>query len=891
MADADEKSGVSAYHPALPAAESWDFEQFLRYGIARAQEVSGDVWTDYNEHDPGVTILEQVCYALTDLAYRTGLPTADILASLAESGTGDVRRGDDSRGDHAGANPFHPVAASLSTSAVTEEDFRRLVLSHFPEVRNVWIRPALGGDSHFMCPFAVLLQRSRDPADYGPRFLSNDDLKAGVHRLLQSEACLGMTFLEPELLSPIALPIKADIVLDPADDSDPMTIASLLVFAVNNAIDPQPSIEAYRALSATDLPPDSIYDGPYAESGKVDFTGVPTWPVKPDADHIRRALLHTEGVLSVGQVRLNNGGALPDASYFYVDISPQGLEGLTVTRDGVKLLGSDDAVMVGRDGLLAELNQRVMHRRRQQRFSGRGLSGVRDMDENGKQAVGVRRGELGTYRSIQHLFPAVYGLGQFGDPSVMPAGGERGSRLGHAASEAEINQLRAFLMLFEQPLANYLAQLVNAPRLLSWNERWDRSYFFQPVSQVTEDATGRLVQDPAGSADILLGEPEKPGEPPGNARQRLGKYIEAMQKLMENADPREDRAERAYDHLLARFNERFDNAQLNNLASHRHLEANAVRRDRNEDKRLFLANIDRLGARRGAAAGKLACDSDEENPDGTPVGLDTDARLLRPALAERIERFVGLAQGSLRMIDHGMLGADPLDDGVGEMMVWPTASEVQNLQPVFRVGPAIWSIATAAGTGAERLHFLANPLLAGRFWDVFDAHEVDLEVDPGRMGGRFGARLSYTSLDGSRVAAARSLEDFPSDVEAEFQASLAAEGFSAALHQTGGWEIPRGFNALPTFYHNNRLSAVVPASLMADQSVTALFARTLRQEAPAHLSLDICAATDAELAIADAGRDELHLGQNGVAAARLRRLLARFTRARLFPDSTPAGRV
>lgn len=886
MAEADAKGRAQAFQRAMPATGSWDFERFLRYGIARAQEVSGDVWTDYNEHDPGVTILEQVCYALTDLAYRTSLPIADILASLPRSGAVE-----DGNGDHAGANPFHPVAGSLSSSAVTEEDFRRLVLCHFPEVRNVWIRPTADGGSRFVRPFAVLLQRSRDPADYAPRFLSNDDLKAAVHRLLQSEACLGMTFLEPELLTPVALPVKADIELDPMDDSDPMTIASLLVFAVNNAIDPQPSFEAYRALSATGLPPDSVYDGPYAASGKADFTGVPTWPVKPDADHIRRALLHTEGVLSVGQVRLNDGGELPGASYFYVDISPQGLEGLKVSRDGVKLLGSDDAVMLGRDGLLGELSQRVMHRRRQQRFSGRGLSGVRDMEENGKPALGIRRGGLGTYRSIQHLFPAVYGLGQFGDPSVMPAGRDGRTRLGHAASEAEINQLRAFLMLFEQPLANYLAQLVNAPRLLSWNEPWNRSYFFQPVAQVAEDSTGRLIQDPAGSADILMGEPGDVEEPLGNPKQRLGNYLDAVQALMEKADPREDRAERAYDHLLARFDERFDNAQLNNLASHRHLEAIAVRHGRNEDKRLFLANIDRLGARRGAAAGKLACNSDDENPDGTPAGLDTDAALQRPALAERIERFVGLAQGSVRMIDHGMLGADTLDDGVGEMMVWPTAAQVQSLQPIFRVGPAIWSIATAAGSGAGRLHFLANPLLVGRFWDVFDAHEVDLEVDPGRTGGRFGVGISYTSLDGSRVVAARALEDFPSDVEAEFQASMAAGGFAAALHQTAGWEIPRGFNALPAFYHSNRLSVIVPARLMADESVTALFARTLRQEAPAHLSLDICAASDAEIAIADAGRDELHLGQNGVAAAGLRRLLARFTRARLFPDSAPAGQV
>ena len=35
--------------------------------------LSGKVWTDHNLHDPGITTLEALCYALTDLGYRTEL--------------------------------------------------------------------------------------------------------------------------------------------------------------------------------------------------------------------------------------------------------------------------------------------------------------------------------------------------------------------------------------------------------------------------------------------------------------------------------------------------------------------------------------------------------------------------------------------------------------------------------------------------------------------------------------------------------------------------------------------------------------------------------------------------------------------------------------------------
>lgn len=38
------------------------------------------LWTDYNIHDPGITLLELLCYAITELGYRTAFDIKDILA-------------------------------------------------------------------------------------------------------------------------------------------------------------------------------------------------------------------------------------------------------------------------------------------------------------------------------------------------------------------------------------------------------------------------------------------------------------------------------------------------------------------------------------------------------------------------------------------------------------------------------------------------------------------------------------------------------------------------------------------------------------------------------------------------------------------------------------------
>ena len=50
--------------------KSLDFKQLREAGISRLQQLSGKLWSDYNTHDPGVTLLELLCYAITDLSYR-----------------------------------------------------------------------------------------------------------------------------------------------------------------------------------------------------------------------------------------------------------------------------------------------------------------------------------------------------------------------------------------------------------------------------------------------------------------------------------------------------------------------------------------------------------------------------------------------------------------------------------------------------------------------------------------------------------------------------------------------------------------------------------------------------------------------------------------------------
>jgi hypothetical protein len=61
---------------ALQAAQ--DYNALRSLGIQLLGELGTDVWTDFNVHDPGITMLEIITYAITDLGYRTAFPMEDI---------------------------------------------------------------------------------------------------------------------------------------------------------------------------------------------------------------------------------------------------------------------------------------------------------------------------------------------------------------------------------------------------------------------------------------------------------------------------------------------------------------------------------------------------------------------------------------------------------------------------------------------------------------------------------------------------------------------------------------------------------------------------------------------------------------------------------------------
>lgn len=115
--------------PVLKAAE--DYYRLRREGIGFIEKMGSGLWTDYNTHDPGITILETLCYAITDLAHRIGWDIKDILAPEKAS-SNQLQPYPD--------QPFFTAKQILTVNPTTINDFRRRLID-LDTVRNSWVFP------------------------------------------------------------------------------------------------------------------------------------------------------------------------------------------------------------------------------------------------------------------------------------------------------------------------------------------------------------------------------------------------------------------------------------------------------------------------------------------------------------------------------------------------------------------------------------------------------------------------------------------------------------------------------------------------------------------------------------------------------------------------------
>lgn len=120
-----EEVTINKSNPLSPAE---DYAAMRAEGFKLIEQMGHGLWTDYNNSDPGITILEALIYAITDLGYRTGFDVKDLLAP--KNITDDTWK-----------EIFYTAKNILPNAPLNISDYRKLMIDT-EGVRNAWLEPS-----------------------------------------------------------------------------------------------------------------------------------------------------------------------------------------------------------------------------------------------------------------------------------------------------------------------------------------------------------------------------------------------------------------------------------------------------------------------------------------------------------------------------------------------------------------------------------------------------------------------------------------------------------------------------------------------------------------------------------------------------------------------------
>jgi hypothetical protein len=499
----------------VPEYPGLDFDALRKEGINYLQQLAGNTWTDHNVHDPGITILDQLCYALTDLSYRISFDTRELLA----------------KPDGRTYDSLYSPATILTVNPVTLADFRKVLLD-IPGVKNAWIekidnpQPAIYFDPKkntlsLHQDEKQLKEHSSNPLNQvkikglyqvfiakTSRKVSNTELLNKVCARLYECRNLCEDFDDIRVMEEDSVTLRGNIEIGSTKDVN--VLAANILYRLSNWLSPAIKFYTLPQMLAKGKTVDEIMDGPALYHGFIDDDELKqlTRRSKLYASDLIREIMSEPDVRVTDELWMkvtsqeqeNNWALSLDIHRFPVLDEDACLGTLKFQKNGHVLNINKEAVsdyllQLRNTGIFPELPQ-----------------SERDMIPD---VPDVRN--IGDYYSIQNHFPEIYGIGEIGLPESAPP-----------LRKAQAKQLKAYLLFFEQILANYFQQAAGIKNLFAFDNKDIHTYFHQS-----------LVGKVPGVEELLS---------PGYNDENMAILTETTAQALERKD-------RFLNHLLARFGE------------------------------------------------------------------------------------------------------------------------------------------------------------------------------------------------------------------------------------------------------------------------------------------------------------------------------------------------
>jgi hypothetical protein len=415
--------GIQAHYTPV---NSMHYALLRTEGMAHVQALSGKIWTDYNSHDPGVTILEQLCYALTTVGYKTNLDVQQLVFGSKEA-------------DIAKSNALYAPQEIFASGTVTFHDFRILLCDLLKNdgVDNVWFKRAAGDAPGGL--YDVYVRTSATPETHVA-------LEIKIREVYAAHRSLGEDIRRVIMLKPLYIDIAASIEIN--EDVSPEKALGDMFYALHEHFNPSATRLPLHELIHQGLGYEQIFNKPAFEHGFIrklpPINDTKIFPISalddiissvPGIRSVRNLVVSKDGIRVTGKYITVEEGFLPEVS-----LESQGIA-IAVYRNHNKI--GYDAYRVKHYYL-----EKTEIQNKSYPFTPLPA---------GKAGEDVKR-HIGTYASVQNTFPMVYGIGKYGLPGNAPYARIRQAR-----------QLQSYLLFFDQIMINHLTQLENLDQLFSYH--------------------------------------------------------------------------------------------------------------------------------------------------------------------------------------------------------------------------------------------------------------------------------------------------------------------------------------------------------------------------------------------------------------------------------------
>jgi hypothetical protein len=442
----------STISPGAARKPSMDFLHLREEALEVVRQLAGEVWTDHNLHDPGITILEQLCYALTDLGYRLNFSVPDLLADALDAEQVGIgwKSGLD-RGESPTLPGMPGLEAVLPAAPTTYTDWQGLILD-IDDVRSAQINavkaasPSLffhdkdnellvrqNPDDNLVGISIQGLHEIHVDADQGRFRPVSQRIQGAFHA--QRPAGEDLHRLVQLLPAPIALVAELDLERGVSPEE---TVAEIFL-RVDQYLSPQVRYKTREDLRAQGWRMDQVMEGPLLQGGVLKYEDLHDIAPKKVLylSRIIEQVFAVQGVLEVRSLRLKGEHAQVShdegVSYWVPMLS----EGMVPTLDPETAL-----ITVRVDGMAMTLDSdkvRARYLERRQLLKAR--------QTTGKALTLPRNRQVAAYQSVQHQFPDNYGVNS------------RGLPIGTSVTrQAQAHQLKTWLLFFEQILTNYFSK-------------------------------------------------------------------------------------------------------------------------------------------------------------------------------------------------------------------------------------------------------------------------------------------------------------------------------------------------------------------------------------------------------------------------------------------------